>query len=136
MLRRKSIRFRGFKSGDLNTMCNTYIVCSARHHHYHLLILFTSGSKITLTSSPSSVQPSLTKSLNISCSLHDTSLPSGALIGRSVTNTSYDVTHVTSILIMRDGSDVASITPYTAAKSSLTNVKVSGEIDEHSNIKG
>jgi len=75
----------------------------------------------------------------MNCSLEETGSISGNIIGRrSVTNTSYDVAHVTSILITRDGADLASITPYTSAQTmaDTTNMKVSGDVNGNLVTKG
>jgi len=84
---------------------------------------------IHLTSSPAQIKDGLTGSLSLRCSLNDTA-PSAGLIGkRDVTMTTDNVDEVTSILIMRNGQDVAAVShKHPAAILDGIAVAVNGEV--------
>jgi len=86
------------------------------------------GSEINLDVTPSSLQPVLTDTMTLRCSLDDTS--GAGLVGRSVDRTSEDVHYVMSILVTRNGADVASITTHIPARAmaDVANVHVTGSI--------
>jgi len=90
------------------------------------------GSNVTLTVNPASLQPGLTTSMTLTCSLDDTVAGpgSGGLVGRAVDSTTDNLKYVTSIVVSRDGSDVASMTEHISATAlaDVTNAHVTGSI--------
>ena len=74
--------------------------------------------------------------MTLRCSLDDTS--GAGLVGRSVDRTSEDVHYVMSILVTRNGADVASITTHIPARAmaDVTNVHVTGSIGDAPGDRG
>jgi len=97
----------------------------------HLVVLFftnrTVGSNIQLTSSSSSITPSLTPTLTLRCSINNTD---------SSNNSSFTFTGHTDyqvdkfIVISLQGHDIASISESSAARLlvNVSNIKVSGDL--------
>jgi hypothetical protein len=101
-----------------------------------LFFVVVRASVITFQSKPDSIKLDLTQSLRMRCSLNDTLTStslSGAVVGkrRDVTQTLSDITFVTSVVVMRNGSQhVASVTQVSPARATLdqSNIQVSGGI--------
>jgi FtsZ-binding cell division protein ZapB len=98
------------------------------------------GSKMKFVNVPNTVEPSLTSNLTLRCSLEDTNYqPSGAIVGRDITNTTTNYPHVTAITIMRDNSQhVASLTPYGPPTAALyhLNMNVTGSVSGSTSERG
>jgi len=105
------------------------------------LLDLAGGTKITLSGNPASITPSLTSSMTLRCSLDDSFISAGnTIIGRrDVTDhTDYDVQRVSSIIISREGKDIAAISQGSAARLLVndTNIQVSGDLTGGSGEKG
>lgn len=83
------------------------------------LTVVTSASVVTFEKSPDVIHTVLTKQMTLSCSIKD-SAPSGSLIGRSLM-TPTNVKYVTSILVLRNGKEIATITPFSPATALQAN---------------
>jgi len=93
-------------------------------------VFFTSASVLQFESSPSSVKQGLTNSLTLNCSVSDSAL-SGAVIGRrDVSHTQENMLMLTSLVVMKNGSDIASVNLATPAHivDGSTNVQVIGGV--------
>jgi len=87
-----------------------------------LVPAITSASVVTFDKSPDVIHTILTKHMTLKCSIKDSaSAPSGALVGRSILNTQSNVQFVTSIVVLKDGQEVASITPFSPARALQVN---------------
>ena len=88
------------------------------------------GSKITVTSHPASVLLGLTEQLTVRCDVRDTSASATIVGRRDVTQTVDNVEEVTSIILMMNGQDVASVTNLAAAqvKDGSLNSQVTGQV--------
>jgi len=108
------------------------------------LAALTTGSVIKFNASQPSIQPPLTEDLSMRCSLEDTETHAGptsgpAVIGkRDTSRTSDDVAYVTSLIIKKDGADIATINEHFPAKSltNSANLKVSGSLSGTTGEKG
>jgi len=91
------------------------------------------ASAVTVTPAPGAVLAGLTPDLTLTCDLHDTA-PSAGIIGRrDVTQTSSNMAAVTSVILMKDGVDVATLTQqgqavHVSLAPNLTNPLVSSSI--------
>ena len=103
------------------------------------------GSDINLTKSPDSIKPFLTHSLSLRCSLSDsvwqvlTTSPSPLVIGKRGQQGSDDnIRFVTSLVVSRDGQDVASVSDYVPAKavSGENNLQVQGAVSKTAGERG
>jgi len=92
---------------------------------YTWYMTFASGSIIIFDGTPAEISDGLTSSGTLRCSLNDTvdTGSSSNVIGRrdvisrrDVTQTAHNVQQVSSIIIMKDGTDIASITQAFPAK--------------------
>jgi len=90
-----------------------------------------SASVITLTSSPTTIQPTLTQELSLKCALEDSAVVSGPVGKRDgVAETRTDISHLISLVVQKNGVDIASITPYSpaAAVGDQGSLNVTGQI--------
>jgi len=98
----------------------------------------SSGTTITFTKSPDTIQPSLTQQMTLRCSLSDgasthaptTAAPSGgSLVGRRDAPGD-DIKFVTSVVVARDGLDIASVSEHVAARglADAGSLSVEGKI--------
>jgi len=88
-------------------------------------LVVTKGSKISLTSHPGTIKPVLTQALTLRCSLNDTTVasPSGGLVGRrDVMSTADNVQALISLVVLRNGLDLASISSYSSGVTVLGDV--------------
>ena len=87
-------------------------------------------SIIRFSASPDVIKDGLTDSLTLRCSLNDSSASSNIIGKRDVTETPDNVAEVTTIVLMRDGGDIASISRSQVAKvmDGSTNSQVSGSV--------
>jgi len=98
------------------------------------VVVLISGSEIHFTTSPDNITPILTDRLVLRCSLNDTQgLPdgNGGIIGRrDVTSTVSDVAHLVSLVVLRNGQDLATVSQFAAAHALLdvNTAQVIGEI--------
>lgn len=107
------------------------------------------SSEIVLNATTSSIRPLLTQDFKVRCSLRDTAV-SGSIIGRrsvqhsvpaprkGLTSTTDNVDFVTSMVISRDGVDLATITEHIPAKAlgNFTGLQVSGSLSGQAGVKG
>jgi len=109
------------------------------------LYVWARGSDINLTKSPDSIKPFLTHSLSLRCSLSDsvwqvlTTSPSPLVIGKRGQQGSDDnIRFVTSLVVSRDGQDVASVSDYVPAKavSGENNLQVQGAVSKTAGERG
>ena len=92
--------------------------------------MFGTGAKVIFQSSPTSLIEDLSPSLTLTCQLDDTAT-SGSIVGRrDVSQTADNMASISSVIIMKDGSDVASVSSTQSAHvmDGSTNVLVSGSI--------
>ena len=89
-----------------------------------------SGSKITFQSTPPTILQGLTNSVTLRCAIED-SAPSSNIIGkRDVTETTDNVLQLTSVILMKNGLDLASVNTAQDAHvmAAASNVQVSGSV--------
>lgn len=101
-------------------------------------VAVTRCSVILFQATPTVVKEGLTSAVTLRCSLNDTS-PSSAVIGRrDVTRTADNVELVTSVIIMQNGNDVASVTQGHSARSltAAGNIRVTGDVTKRVGEKG
>merc|ERR1712110_34162 len=112
-----------------------------------LAIFAAQGSVIFLTKSTDFIKPYLTHSLGVRCSLEDsvwqklttTTDPTAAVIGKRNTQTTPDnVQFVTSLVVSRDGQDVATVSDYVPVKALADQGKlvVTGGISKQPGERG
>ena len=104
-----------------------------------------------LQTSPTEVKDGLTDSLTLRCDVNDTGSSSASLVGRDldpqlqpdVTSTTVDVQEVTSMVLILNGKDLASVSRKQGASvmDGSGNVKVTGAVDlspgeRRSGVKG
>jgi len=79
-------------------------------------LVFSTASIISLTKDPPTIKPILTKKLSVRCDLKDTQV-GGGLVGKrsGVAQTSTNIKHLISLVVLRNGVDIASITRFTQA---------------------
>lgn len=93
------------------------------------------GSDIVFEKTPEKINPLLTPSLTLRCSLHDSTPPtgSGGLVGRrDVTHTDDNIRFLMSLVVTRnDGEHVASVTQLTPSRGLVDagNLHVTGDIN-------
>ena len=59
------------------------------------------------------------------------------VFNRSVTTTATDVSYLTSLVLMKDGAEIAHVTEHTPAKAmNNAQVKVGGKLDTNNREKG
>jgi len=107
------------------------------------------GSGVVFDATPPAIQPPLSDSVSLRCSLKDSS-PSapGAIVGRSLTSSDVtdrrvatdttDIEYVTSMVISKNGADVATLTEHIPAKafSNYSDVTVTGSLARSQGEKG
>jgi len=88
------------------------------------------GSRLILESSPADIKDGLTSKLSLRCSLNDTAASSAIVGRRDVSQTTENMAAVSSVILMLDGSDVASISPVNPAHlmDVSRDVSVSGSV--------
>jgi len=98
----------------------------------------TTASLLKFQSSTNEIQSLLTQQMTMRCSLEDNSPTGpGAIVGRSVTTTATDVSYLTSLVLMKDGAEIAHVTIQTPAKAmNNAQVKVGGKLDTNNREKG
>ena len=89
------------------------------------------GTKIVLETTPNAVVDGLSRTLTLRCSLRDTAPSSGVIGRRDVTQTVDNVDEVSSLILMHNGQDVASISHSHGAHvmDGETNLRVTGSVD-------
>jgi len=90
--------------------CRLLLVLMTSSH-----VLITSASVISFTKTPSIIKPILTKQLTIKCALEDSLVGTGLVGKRDVTQTSTNIKQLISLVVVKNGQDIASITPFTQA---------------------
>jgi len=96
-----------------------------------VLLHCTQGTKIVLETTPNAVVDGLSRTLTLRCSLRDTAPSSGVIGRRDVTQTVDNVDEVSSLILMHNGQDVASISHSHGAHvmDGETNLRVTGSVD-------
>jgi len=90
-------------------------------------------SEIVFQSTPTDFKTGLTKNLKLRCELKDTAASSGVIGRRDVTLTQDNMAEVTSIVLMRNGQDVASVGhthPARLLDTSLNGTAVAGAVSQ------
>ena len=92
----------------------------------------SAGSKIDFVSSPSKILTGLTDQLTLRCDIRDTSASANIVGRRDVTETTDNVEEVTSIIVMKDGQDVASVSHFLSphVMDNTSNIRVSGSVSK------
>jgi len=112
---------------------------------HHLLLLCLSAlfslsacSVILFQSSPTDVKAGLTSAFTLRCSLNDTAASTGIIGRRDVTSTQDNVEQVSSVVIMQNGVDLASVTQTHQAKPLIShnNIRVNGDVTRRPGEKG
>ena len=94
--------------------------------HFYIL----SGSIIHFSSGPGVVNTPFDAPLTLRCSMNDTS-PNGAIIGRDLSQTPYNIEYVTSLVITgAKGVHIALVTPYKDPQALIdqNSINVTGQI--------
>merc|ERR1712154_12968 len=105
------------------------------------MTVHATDSTVTLTITPSGIQPGLTSDLTLTCGVNDViTASSGGIVGRGLpdtssqfaqaaTQTTDQLATVTSLVVTRNGGNVASVTTVTPAHA-LTdpNLTVTGSL--------
>jgi len=96
------------------------------------------ASVLKFQSSTNVIHSLLTREMTMRCSLEDTAaLGPGAIVGRSVTATPSDVISLTSLVLMKGGTEIAHVIVQTAATAmNNANVKVEGQLNKNATEKG
>jgi len=107
-------------------------------HAFLLLIVGTiEASRVELTASPAAVKPGLTRHMTVRCSLKDTA---PAVVGKreTVVQTDDNVSEVSSIIVMLDGRDIASVSHTSPAQvmDGSSNLQVTGSVTPNNGEQG
>jgi len=94
------------------------------------LIAVTQGSELLFHQTSDVITPLHTTSHTLRCSLNDSASTPQVIVGRDLTHTDTNVKFITSILVLRDGKDIATISEHVTARaqSDLGNLQVKGQI--------
>ena len=87
---------------------------------------------------PDEVKEGLTETTTVRCGLNDTAVSASVIGRRGVARTAGNVEQVSSVIIMLNGKDIASVAQSHTAKIlvSSTNIRVSGDVSGQSGERG
>lgn len=98
-----------------------------------VLLTLSTGSVIIFEATPDVIKTGITSSITIRCNLDDTTTGSDvSLIGRDVSATLDNIHQLSSIVLMRNGVDIASMTQVFPARALNTSSKlqVTGDLNQ------
>jgi len=103
-----------------------------------LLVNSVTSSQIRFHASPPNVLEGLTDVITLHCSVNDTAASASVIGKRDVTITTDNVAEVSSVVIMKNGQDVASVSHAMGAHvmDGSTNTQVTGSVTAGSEGKG